>query len=159
GSPGEYGEPDLIDGLAPEGGPEPAGKRQDHDERDQVGRRDPGRLGHRDPEAGLDMRECHVDNGDVDRPHKRAEGDRRGDEPLVGRRVGRRTWACPWGVHQRISVPPTWVATPRPVVSTVASTERPTWRLSGASSSVIRTGSRCTTFVKLPVAFCGGRTA
>ena len=46
--------------------------------------------------------------------------------------------------------------------STVASTDRPGRRRGSSGSSpasLIRTGTRCTTLVKLPVAFSGGSSA
>ena len=124
---GKRDQPDLIDTLASPHGPEPSGERQYDDQGDEVRGRDPGRLRHGDPKGGLDIGQGHIDDRPVDGPHQRADGDRRGDEPLARRhwRAGSDPGIGRHHSHQCVPASAAPPGAPPSVVSMVASTESP----------------------------------
>src|SRR5262249_32119736 len=128
--------------LLAEAHAEPRAAGQDDDFRPRVAPPPPRpRVGRR-PRLGRHVGERDVHDAGVDDLEERAQGHRRGHEPLVDARLG-----SEGGDRRR-----------HDRVSTVTSTLMPGRRTmpGGRSRRRTRTGSRCTTLVKFPLALSGG---
>src|SRR5262249_20246662 len=110
-----------------------------------VAGRDPADLIERGAEGGADVTERDVDDRDVDERHQRGPHHDQRDEQLR---------ACDLTWHRRSpggrSVDQFWMVT---VTAALMPGRRAT---SGRRSRRTSTGTRCTTFVKLPEALSGG---
>src|SRR5262249_49521537 len=123
--------------LATEHRREP-GRDREHDRvRHEVAGQDPRRLVLARRQAPGDVRDRDVGHARVEELHERRERD--GDRDQPGRML-----RTPLGRVHRTS---TSGSTDMPGASTIPS---------GSSSNTSFTGTRCTTFTKLPVAFSGG---
>src|SRR6185436_625160 len=140
----EPGDRDEEEPLAAEVVREPAREGQHDRVGHEVRREGPGGLVDGGGEAARDVGQRHVDHRRVEDLHERREHHRRRDDPRVDDGHGgalRRDRPC---AH---------------FVRTVGTTDMPgrrRWSGSWPLSNVIFTGTRCTTFTKLPVAFSGG---
>src|SRR6185437_3463162 len=114
-------------------------------------------------ETGLDLREAAGDDLDIEDRHEHADDHDDEGHDVAGRHrrqrrpVGERCRAR--AVHQRARAASAAASDAGARVSTSTSAERPgrsSPRSFSSGASAMRTGTRCTILVKLPVAFAGG---
>src|SRR5207244_2291735 len=127
---------------------QPAGQRDHDDLGDQVGGLHPGDLVLRRRQPAADLLQRGGDDLDVEQRHKAAKAhhDKRQEALEPSRGSGHRRH-FPSRAAARVS---TRTVIDRPGLSAP--------RRASASSSAMRTATRCTILVKLPVAFSGGMT-
>ena len=149
--------------------PRQEARQRDHDDfGDQIGGLHPGDLVGAGAQAGLDLGQRGRDDLDVEDRHEHAEHHRQeGDDAAQFHAVGSagRRGRC----ADRVAVAVAMTALPKRAsvrcatgavrLSTSTTTDRPARslpRFSTSAGTSMRTGTRCTTLVKLPVAFSGG---